>query len=416
MGEVMRRYWAPALLSFEIAEPDSPPVIIKLLGEELVAFRDTDGKVGIVGARCAHRRAHMFWGRNEECGLRCVYHGWKFDVNGVCTDMPSEPSESNFKDKVKIPAYPTFERGGIIYCYMGPAERQPPPPLFDWTSVPDEQRRVTKVWQECNWLQALEGGIDTCHSTFLHDGKPPGVPYDNSPRGQGNNYSLALDVEVIPTDYGYAYAGIRKMNAAGDAYVRGYHWVLPWNQIRASGDASGSLGTTVSGHCWVPMDDENCMVYNWTYSYKAPLRGGGQTASEQSNYYGEVVEPENNYRSLYNMDNKYGIDREVQRTETYTGVPRTNNLQDRAIQESMGPIADRTLERLGTTDRAIINARRTLLNAVKIVQDGGDPPGTGTSYYKCRAVERVVPGDKHWFEEMRAEMYSEEVRAPAQWS
>jgi nitrite reductase/ring-hydroxylating ferredoxin subunit len=423
MGELMRRYWVPALLSWEIGEPDSPPVIIKLLGEELVAFRDTDGKVGVVGARCAHRRAHMFWGRNEECGLRCVYHGWKFDTTGACVDMPSEPAESNFKDKVRIPAYPTYEVGGLIYCYMGPAEKQPPPPLFDWLLVSPENRSLSKVWQECNWLQALEGGIDTVHSNFLHLGRPPGLSYDDSPRGRALNTSKAPVVEVVPTDYGYSYAGIRDMGSEGTNHIRGYHWVMPWNQIRAQ--------NSNAGHMWVPMDDENTMTYNWTAYYDTvqnnydPPHGTGSTGTGTQpddvndrawyrdnklvpggNRFGFDIDPENNFRSMHNMDDKYGIDREVQRTQTYTGIP-SGNLQDRAIQESMGPIADRTLERLGTTDRAIINARRALLAAIKTVQDGGDPPGTGTSYYGCHAFEAVLPRDTHWFEAMRSNLYQE---------
>jgi phenylpropionate dioxygenase-like ring-hydroxylating dioxygenase large terminal subunit len=420
MGELMRRYWVPAILSWEIAEPDSPPVTIKLLGEELVAFRDTSGKVGVVGARCAHRRAHLFWGRNEENGLRCVYHGWKFDCEGRCIDMPSEPAESNFKDKVRIPAYPTFEVAGLVYCYMGPPEKKPAPPLFDWNQVPEDQRHLTKVWEECNWLQALEGGIDTVHSNFLHFGRPPGLRYDeNSARGRSLNVSTAPIVEVVPTDYGYSYAGIRTMGAEGTNYIRAYHWVMPWNQIRASGE-------TISGHMWVPMDDHNTMVFNWNYSFKGPLRPGGEyggeggrgARSEGSNesapverpqgaadsFYQRIADPEDRFRSRRNQDNKYLIDRQVQKTETFTGIVDINT-QDRAVQESMGPIADRTLERLGTTDRAVITARRMLLNAVKSIQDGGDPPGVSPSYYKIRAHETVLPMDAYWYEALQEQLY-----------
>jgi phenylpropionate dioxygenase-like ring-hydroxylating dioxygenase large terminal subunit len=431
MGELMRRYWVPALLSWEIGEPDSPPVIIKLLGEELVAFRDTDGKVGVVGARCAHRRAHMFWGRNEECGLRCVYHGWKFDTNGACVDMPSEPAESNFKDKVRIPAYPTYEVGGLIYAYMGPPEKQPPPPLFDWVMVPAENRGLSKVLQMSNWLQGLEGGIDNVHSTFLHGGKPPGIQYDpRDPRNRGRNVSKAPRIEVVPTDYGYSYGSTLDMGAEGTDHVRGYHWVMPWNQIRATGGNSG--------HMWVPMDDENTMTYNWSVrydetqnNYDPPASEGGrggpraEPTPEQggpdavwfqygarlpmggANGFGEAVDPENNFLCNRNMYNKYLIDREDQRLRTYTGIGGGANVQDRAIQESMGAIADRTLERLGTTDRAIINARRALLTAIKTVQDGGDPPGVGTSYYGCHAYEMVVPSGTHWWDALKPHLYQE---------
>ena len=398
MGELMRRYWAPALLSWEVAEPDSPPITIKLLGEELVAFRQTDGKVGIVGSRCAHRRAHLFWCRNEENGIRCVYHGWKFDAGGACVDMPSEPEESNFKDKVQIPAYPTYEVGGVVWCYMGPPELKPAPPLFAWTQQPETHRSISKIWQQCNWLQALEGGIDTVHSNFLHGGRPPGLKYNaDIPRGRANNFSKAPVLEVVPTDYGYTYAGIRSMGDEGTNHIRAYHWVLPWCQLRA--------GVGNAGHIWVPIDDENTMVYNWT------CRFGGEALTDSAmrqtgtgNEFYVDIDVENNFRSVRNIDNNYLIDREMQRTQTYTGIPGTNT-QDRAVQESMGPIADRTLERLGTTDRAIINARRTLLKAVKTVQDGGEPPGVAPTYYNIRAYDTVLPQSVYWFDALKEHLF-----------
>jgi phenylpropionate dioxygenase-like ring-hydroxylating dioxygenase large terminal subunit len=411
MGALMRRYWVPAIMSWEIEEPDSPPVTIKLLGEELVAFRDSNGKVGILDAHCAHRRANLFWGRNEECGLRCVYHGWKFDVNGQCVDMPSEPEETNFKDRVRIPAYPTYEIAGLVYCYMGPKEKQPAPPLFQWTQVAPEQRAMSKVWQQCNWLQALEGGIDNVHSTFLHSGRPPGQAYDpSSPRNRGRNVSKALHVEVVPTDYGYCYGSVLDMGAEGTNWVRGYHWIMPWNQIRArDGD---------SGHMWVPMDDENTMVYNWSVVFDEPqsearwadrakpVELGPDTPPwfrqarrpiGTGNEFGKDVDVTRGFRSMRNMDNLFMIDRELQRTQTYTGITGLNT-QDRAVQESMGPIVDRSLERLGSTDGAIVHARSALLKAIKTVQEGGDPPGVAPTYYHLRAHEMAVPKDEHWFE------------------
>ena len=417
MGETMRRFWIPALLSWEVPEPDCPPVTVKLLGEELVAFRQTDGKVGIVGARCAHRRAHLFWGRNEENGIRCVYHGWKFDCEGACVDMPSEPEESNFKDKVRIPAYPTHEVGGVVWAFMGPAEKKPAPPLFEWTQVPATHRGISKVWQQSNWLQALEGGIDSSHTNFLHGGLPPGRRHDdNDPMGRARNISLAPTIEVVPTDYGYSYAGIRDMGEEGTNHTRAYHWVMPWHQIRPGGRQG------CSGHMWIPIDDENTMVYNlhWTWP-EAEARdkleevpfwkrdahegvGGG-------NEFSTDVDFENNFRSKRNADNRYLIDRELQRNETYTGITGIN-VQDRAVQESMGAVADRTLERLGTTDRAIINARRTLLKAVKTVQDGGEPPGVAPTYYKLRSIEKVLPKGVIWFDALKPELFQlEEPKA-----
>ena len=405
MGTLMRRYWTPALLSWEVAEPDSPPVELRLLGEDLIAFRQTDGRVGLVDAYCAHRRASLFWGRNEENGIRCVYHGWKFDLEGRCTDMPSEPESSNFKDRVRIPAYPTYEAGGVVWAYLGPAEKQPAPPHFGWTQAPPERRALSKVWQECNWLQCLEGGIDTVHVNFLHGGRPPGQRYDErDARGRANNVSRAASIEVVPTDYGYAYAGIRDMGAEGTNHVRLYHWVMPWSQIRQTG-----AGPYYSGHLWVPMDDANTMVYNWDY-----LPAGREDASGNrpprtdkpwfrdariemgtGNAFGTEVDVANGFRPISNRRNRYNIDRQVQKTRTFTGIPGVN-VQDRAVQESMGTIADRELERLGTTDRAIISARRLLLQAVEAVQAGREPPGVAPSYYGLRPGEAIVPKGEPW--------------------
>jgi phenylpropionate dioxygenase-like ring-hydroxylating dioxygenase large terminal subunit len=262
MGEMMRRYWIPALLDSELPEPDGEPRTIFLLGEELVAFRQTDGQIGVVGARCAHRRAHLFFGRNEDCGLRCVYHGWKYDLNGQCIDMPNEPAESNFKDRVRIPAYPTYETGGVIWVYMGPPAKQPAPPHFEWTRVEEPFRSVTKVHQECNWLQGLEGGIDSSHTNFLH-GIPPHKRWsaeDSNPMARARSYSLAPKIEVVPTEYGYTYAGIRPMGEEGN-FVRAYHWIAPWTQLRP-GASDGE--PVLHCHVWVPMDDHNTMGCNFT--------------------------------------------------------------------------------------------------------------------------------------------------------
>jgi phthalate 4,5-dioxygenase len=409
MGNLMRRYWVPALLSWELLGPDCPPVEVRLLGEDLVAFRATDGKVGLVSAHCAHRRANLFWGRNEANGLRCVYHGWKFDVDGRCVEMPSEPASSNFHERVRIPAYATLEVGGVVWAYMGPADSTPAAPLFSWTRAPAERRGLSKVWQECNWLQCLEGGIDTVHVNFLHAGRPPGLRYDDSdPRGRASNVSTAARVEVAPTDYGYVYAGIRDMGEEGTDHVRLYHWVMPWNQIRQTG-----AGPYFSGHMWVPMDDDNTMVYNWDYlpadrddPQSARLLPTGDRAPIWSrdsrlemgagNALGKDVDVEHDFRSVQNRGNRYMIDRLIQKTETYTGIPGIN-VQDRAVQESMGRVADRSLERLGTTDRAIIAARRALLQAVVDVETGHAPPGVAPTYYDLRPGELILPKGTGWF-------------------
>ncbi len=168
MGRVMRRYWQPAALSSELPERDGPPIRVRILGEDLIAFRQTNGEIGLVSAFCPHRRAPMFFSRNEDDGLRCVYHGWKFDRTGACTDMPSEPPDSLFKTKVTISSYPTWEAAGFVWTYMGPPESMPDKPDYEFLRAPRDQRWVSKTVQDCNYLQALEGGVDTSHTHFLH--------------------------------------------------------------------------------------------------------------------------------------------------------------------------------------------------------------------------------------------------------
>jgi phenylpropionate dioxygenase-like ring-hydroxylating dioxygenase large terminal subunit len=325
--------------------------------------------------------------------------------------MPSEPATSNFADKVRIPAYPTYEAGGVVWAYMGPAESRPPLPLFPWTQAPAERRALSKVWQECNWLQALEGGIDTVHVNFLHGGRPPGQRYDDrDARGRANNVSTAARIEVVPTDYGFMYAGIRDMGSEGMNHVRLYHWVMPWNQIRQTGS-----GPYFSGHMWVPIDDDNTMVFNWDYlpADRTVPDGDRRTVSDGAgspiwfrdarleigagNSFGSDVDVANGFRSVQNRSNRYKIDREVQKTQTYTGIPGIN-VQDRAVQESMGRIADRSLERLGTTDGAIIAARRSLLNAIIDIEAGKEPPGVSAGYYDLRPGEMVIPKQTNWLE------------------
>jgi len=252
MGDAMRRYWIPALLAREIAEPDCPPVRVRLLGEDLVAFRDTAGRIGLLDEYCPHRRASLFFGRNEECGLRCVYHGWKFDVDGTCVDQLNEPAENQFQHKVHIAAYPTVELGGIVWAYLGPPERMPAAPKFAWTQAPETHRHVSKVIQECNWLQGLEGGLDTSHAPIMHR-----LLTDNARRGgikPSDAYvrAKAPNVVVDITDYGYQYVGIRELGAA-EMHARTYHFILPFHQIRAASNEVGDWGD--AGHIWVPIDD-----------------------------------------------------------------------------------------------------------------------------------------------------------------
>jgi len=400
MGEVMRRYWIPAALTSELPEPDGAPVQVSLLGEKLVAFRDTEGRVGLLDEFCAHRRASLFLGRNEESGLRCVYHGWKYDFEGNCVDMPNESAETEFKAKVRLKAYPTVEFGGVIWAYMGPKEKVPALPKFEWTQVPEEHCFVSKTWQECNWLQALEGGFDGAHASYLHRVVKPDTPMAGTRRFWIESPTPKVEVEI--TDYGYLCASIHPLNEK-ENMIWTAQFVMPFHQIRSSFVAGVMQDSMVEGHMWVPTDDENCMVYNWMYMFGAKaLRDNKLTEIEQARGRGSE-EQGANYRKVRNKDNHWLIDRQVQKYETYTGIEGINT-QDHAITESMGPIVDRTDEHLGSTDRAIVVGRHILVQAAYGIQKGGDLPGLLPTYYGIRAMGRVLPGSVRWLEAMRDDL------------
>ena len=263
MGTLFRRYWLPALLAEQVPEADGAPVRVRLLGEDLVAFRDSEGKIGLISAFCPHRRAPMFFGRNEECGLRCVYHGWKFDRNGVCVDMPSEPPDSLFKTKVTIASYPTWEGGGMIWAYLGPPELQPELPGHELVRAPETHRHVSKSLEDCNFLQALEGGIDPTHASIMHNQKIGDRSFLSEIYDE-----LVANIQLDPAPIsGFTYAGIRSLTAG--TWVRGYHWIMPSFHMRATVEGpfgSRSDGPTIDGHIWVPIDDEHTWVYeSFTY-------------------------------------------------------------------------------------------------------------------------------------------------------
>ncbi|MDA1174898.1 MAG: Rieske 2Fe-2S domain-containing protein, partial [Chloroflexi bacterium] len=343
MGNLMRRYWQPVLLAREVADNDGDPIRVRILGEELVAFRDTSGRVGLISEWCPHRLTSMFLGRNEEDGLRCVYHGWKFDVTGSCVDMPNEPEEFDFKHKVKMIAYPTEEMGGVIWAYMGPAELKPVLPKFEFTQQPESHRGASKVIEECNWLQGLEGGIDSIHSSFLHRkiGEGKGIGLDGL-RAEG----LAGKLDVEPTDYGYRYTNSRGLPGKGQNYVRGYHFVMPHIQVRAAqlNNNGDWYKFKIAGHHWVPIDDHTTMVWNWFYSLDEALTQDEKDEEISGN--GPAYVDPVTFRAAVNPRNNWLIDRDMQRKENFTGIQGVN-AQDRAVQEAMGPIVNRSKEHLG---------------------------------------------------------------------
>jgi phenylpropionate dioxygenase-like ring-hydroxylating dioxygenase large terminal subunit len=395
MGEVMRRYWQPMLLSTELPEPDCPPLRVRILGEDLIAFRDTEGKVGLVDAFCPHRRAPMFFGRNEECGLRCVYHGWKFDRNGTCVDMPSEPPDSLFKTKVRITAYPTYEAAGVVFTYMGPPEKQPPNPDFEWMRAPDTHRFVSKTFEEANWLQALEGGIDSSHSSFAHNERL------GDKQNWVRNKDTAPRLDVEKTAYGFNYSSTRDVGDEG-WYVRIYHYVMPHVQMRGSITAMEGGRAKVpkfDGHVWVPIDDEHTMVYNMLWAYDKDVPMTPEYIEQWEIFNGRGPDDQlPGFKPKRNLSNDYMIDRQRQKTQTFTGIVGVNT-QDMALQEGMGPICDRTKEHLGTSDKAIIAARQLLLEACDDVAAGKDPRGTDPADYRSvRPYDDYVPRNQTWRE------------------
>lgn len=385
MGNFLRRFWTPALVSEEVPEPDSPPVRVRLLGEDLVAFRNTEGQVGLIDAYCVHRRAELFFGRNEECGLRCVYHGWKFDVTGQCVDLPNVPDGDRIKRNMRIKAYPTQERGGIVWAYLGPAELMPPFPMTEIFSVPESHRRLQKIIVPTNWFQAMEGDVDSSHVSFLHKGVDSG----------GGSYKLssAFQADRAPrwtvetTLYGLSLAAQRE--ASPDEHNwRINQWLMPYTTCVA-----GRLNKPSVTNIRVPIDDENTMHLRIYGRLDAPM-----TEDEWASANGSVIFPEmipGTYLPKGNASNDYLIDRQTQKTVSYTGI-KSIPLQDYAVTTAQGGqrIVDRSRERLTASDTAIIAVRQRMLEAVKGLMDGREPPeAANAEAYKVRSVDTTVPRD-----------------------
>jgi phenylpropionate dioxygenase-like ring-hydroxylating dioxygenase large terminal subunit len=366
MGTFLRRFWTPALPSDSLPGPDCDPVELRLLGEDLVAFRDASGKIGILDALCPHRQAPLFFGRNEECGLRCIYHGWKFDVDGYCVDMPSEPPESDFRNKVKRIGYPVREWSGMIWVYLGPPHLEPELPQLEWTSTSAGQRSVVLYNQECNFVQAIEGDIDSSHIGFLHmDLGTLKRPQTTEMRWRANDRHPRWIVE--PTDYGLMLAARR------DAEPETFYWRINQFFFPYYTTIAGSLDQTRGhGHIWVPVDDTHTQVWCVIWATDAPL------SSEER--YAVLHGPNPHIASLDPVTGKlratkanhYLQDRAAQRNHSFTGILGTRE-QDTAVVEGMGAIVDRTKEHLGTSDMAIIGMRRQLLDGAKALMGGTEP-------------------------------------------
>lgn len=402
MGEWMREYWLPAIRSDELPSPDCPPVRIMLMGEALIGYRTTSGAVGLMQNACPHRGASMFFGRNEEEGLRCVYHGWKFDVTGACVDMPSEPAESNFKNKVKARAYPTHERNGIIWAYMGRRTTPPPLPEIE-ANIVSAPGAVSVLFRDCNWMQGLEGEMDTVHAAFLHYGSEnvstATGPFDKYHYGQ-----RAAKFVTVETEYGLMNGAYRP--AEEDSYYWRCTQILwPFYHMIPG----GVMGEGVRMGAYVPMDDEHHM--QWEIGVFKP---DGTAADPRANQRGlaNMNSPLGSrripngtgwyerHRSDQNLTNDFLINREEQASgKSFTGIAGIR-IQDCAVTETMGTIYNRSREHLGTTDAFIIRARRKLIAMAKAHEETGAVPAgvDDASVYRQRSGEMVLPRNKDFYE------------------
>jgi phthalate 4,5-dioxygenase oxygenase subunit len=386
MGKLMRRYWVPVLLSEEIAAADGPPVRVKILGEKLLAFRDTKGRAGLVSEFCAHRGASLFLGRNEEGGIRCSYHGWKYDITGQCVDLPQVPA---LCAKMKITAYPCVERGGIVWAYMGPPEKKPAPPELEWCLVPESHRYVTKRLQQSSYLQAMEGGIDTSHVSWVHRyevDRDPMHMHSKALEYIKKDSNVVFDIEEMP--HGLTLYG-RRLGDEQTNYWRITQWIFPWfTCIPPFGQHA------LGGHVWVPIDDENCWAWSINWLADRPLPAEELEAMKA----GKGIHVEyipGTFTPLANKDNDWLIDRESQKNRsTFSGVSGFS-IQDASLQESMGPIQDHANEHLIPTDKAISMARRSLVKAARNLAQGLEPPALDAASQRVRAAAVLLDRAVH---------------------
>lgn len=389
MGRLFRSYWLPALLAEELPEDECPPVRVKLLSERLLAFRDTQGRYGLIDEFCAHRGVSLWFGRNEENGLRCPYHGWKYDVTGQCIEVPSEPVESGFCNKIKLKSYPLVKRGPVLWTYMGPPESAPPLPEFEFALVPPGHCFTSKRWQECNWLQAMEGGIDSSHVSWLHRGALDSDPLFRGAKGNRYNLGDARPFFEVVENPGGLYIGARRNAENGHYYWRITPWIMPcFTMIPPRGDHP------VHGHFWIPIDDENCWAWSFDYHALRPLAAQELQAMRDGKGIHVQYVP-GTFRPRANKDNDYLIDRAAQKAGlTFSGVDDIA-MQDASLQESMGPVVDRARENLVSTDNGIIMARHRLMRAAKaLTEKGVTPPGVDPAHHRVRSAAVVLPPDQ----------------------
>jgi phenylpropionate dioxygenase-like ring-hydroxylating dioxygenase large terminal subunit len=376
MGGLMREYWLPAVMSAEL-KADDAPLRLMLLGERLIAFRDTSGRVGVMDHRCPHRCASLFLGRNEENGLRCTYHGWKYDVEGNCVETPNLAGQPDFKNRIKAKAYKTVERNGLVWVYMGNRKKAPPLPQIEATLLPESEVTISFVQRECNWLQALEGDIDTSHFGFLHAGaiEPDDVPDDSLFRFTVTD--RAPDYHFADTEAGTMYAAYRGAGP-GKTYWRFANFMMPfWTQT-----PQGKFSEHLHNRAWVPMDDNHTMFVSLMWRQHPPSIGPNKRGEimpgfkRAFDYLPNSSDWHGRWRLNGRPENDWLIDREAQKTGgNYSGIDGIH-AQDQAITESMGPVTDHLFEHLAPSDKMIMGTRRRLLKAARAhAKDGALPPG-----------------------------------------
>jgi phenylpropionate dioxygenase-like ring-hydroxylating dioxygenase large terminal subunit len=388
-GELIRRYWMPALLSSELPESDGTPVRVRLLGEDLVAFRDSTGVVGLLEEGCPHRRASLALGVNEESGIRCLYHGYKYDVDGRCVDTPTEPASSHFSAKIKAKAYPVIERAGVLWTYMGPAGSRPPLPDFAFFDLPEGNAVPFKTVEECNYAQAVEGAIDSAHAGALHRR----TPWEQGNEAAALTRDLAPRLEVEYTKYGFRYGAIRNLDEQ-TIHVRITQMMLPfWTIIpptgKGLGQRAGRSANRRLANAFVPRDDYSTWHFQYLFDDEEQI-----DVDFRVNEGGHWYEP-GTFRKVRNIDNWYMQDREAMRGRTtFSGIDGIMT-QDHAVNETQGAILDRTTEHLGTSDIAVIAWRRLMLRAMQDLSDGVAPTAQGAGMplgdVTSDTIEVVVP-------------------------
>jgi phthalate 4,5-dioxygenase oxygenase subunit len=400
MGKMMRRYWIPAALSTEL-EAGGAPRRTRLLGEDLVAFRSPDGTVGVLDENCPHRGASLVLARNEDCGLRCIYHGWKMAADGQIVDMPSEPADSSFAERILARAYPVYEDGGIIWAYLGPVGTEPPRIHFDWMSLPPDHIQITKALEECNWVQTLEGVIDSAHSNVLHTNliKPAAI-VESAKTNDDTSITLrpsddpAPRIEVENTAYGFRYAAIRRplVNPETTDYLRVTLFIAPFIAF-----FPGPAGWTFM-QAFVPVDDDHTMFHFMQVKQDGPIDAETRLRRDRRNVTVMGVDLDSNYNKLRTRENNWMQNRAAMQTGDFSGIRGVNN-EDMAMHESMGKIYDRSREHLGVSDIAVIRMRRIMLDSVKQFTETGAPPvglAEPVAYETLHAEERMIPKGSSW--------------------